>query len=106
MAPASPTACQRNVPAQSVALTKALSARAYHIRLSAGTRSASDWKLSGSILNVTNHRVLEDTSITIGGFHYNDPRLLSGELRYRFHFSKEKEIDSRSHIPVLIVKYF
>ncbi len=54
--------------------------------ISAGHAIGKRWKLSGSILNVTNHRVLEDTSITIGGFHYNDPRLLSGELRYRFHF--------------------
>ena len=74
--------------------------------LSAGHNIGENWKLSASILNVTNHRVLEDTSLTIGGFHYNDPRMISVELHYRFHFSKEKEIDSRSHIPVLIVKYF
>jgi hypothetical protein len=45
-----------------------------------------NWNVSGSILNVTNHRVLLDNSITIGGFHYNDPRMFSAELRYRFHF--------------------
>jgi hypothetical protein len=44
------------------------------------------WKVSASILNVTNHRVLLDNSITIGGFHFNDPRMVSMELRYRFHF--------------------
>ena len=38
------------------------------------------------VVNVTNHRVLLDNSVTIGGFHYNDPRLISAELRYRFHF--------------------
>jgi hypothetical protein len=54
--------------------------------LSGGDNISQNWKLSGSILNVTNHRVLEDTSLTIGGFHYNDPRLISVELRYRFHF--------------------
>ena len=37
-------------------------------------------------LNVTNHRVLLDNSITIGGFHFNDPRMFSAELRYRFRF--------------------
>jgi len=42
--------------------------------------------LSASMLNVTNHRVLLDNSITIGGFHYNDPRTISAELKYRFHF--------------------
>jgi hypothetical protein len=30
--------------------------------------------------------VLEDNSVTIGGFHFNDPRMFSVELRYRFHF--------------------
>jgi len=37
-------------------------------------------------VNVTNHRVLLDNSVTIGGFHYNDPRTISAQLRYRFHF--------------------
>jgi hypothetical protein len=44
------------------------------------------WKLSVTAINVTNHRVLLDNSITIGGFHYNDPRMLAAELKYRFHF--------------------
>lgn len=45
-------------------------------------------RLSFSVnaINVTNHRVLEDNSITIGGFHFNDPRMFSAQLRYRFHF--------------------
>ncbi|WP_263352644.1 TonB-dependent receptor [Acidicapsa acidisoli] len=42
--------------------------------------------LSASVLNVTNHRVLLDNSVTIGGFHYNDPRIISAQLKYRFHF--------------------
>jgi hypothetical protein len=54
--------------------------------ISAGHSLNDRWKLSGSILNVTNHRVLEDTSLTIGGFHYNDPRQISAGLRYLFHF--------------------
>jgi hypothetical protein len=53
---------------------------------SAGYNLGERWKLSVSVLNATNHRVLLDNSITIGGFHYNDPRLISAELRYRFHF--------------------
>ena len=56
------------------------------VDVSGGHKIGERWKLSGSILNVTNHRVLQDTSITVGGFHYNDPRLISAELRYRFHF--------------------
>jgi hypothetical protein len=54
--------------------------------VSAEHNLSENWKLSASILNVTNHRVLLDNSITIGGFHFNDPRMFSAELRYRFHF--------------------
>jgi hypothetical protein len=53
---------------------------------SAGHKIGDRWKLSASVLNVTNHRVLQDNSVTIGGFHWNDPRMFSAELRYRFHF--------------------
>jgi hypothetical protein len=44
------------------------------------------WKLSVTAINVTNHRVLLDNSITIGGFHYNDPRMIAAEAKYWFHF--------------------
>jgi outer membrane receptor protein involved in Fe transport len=54
--------------------------------VTAGHSLGENWKLSASVINVTNHRVLLDNSITIGGFHYNDPRMFSAELRYRFHF--------------------
>jgi hypothetical protein len=53
---------------------------------SAGHSIGERWKFSVSVLNVTNHRVLQDNSVTIGGFHWNDPRMVSGEVRYRFHF--------------------
>jgi hypothetical protein len=54
--------------------------------VSAGQALGEHWKLSANLLNVTNHRVLLDNSITVGGFHFNDPRMFSAELRYRFHF--------------------
>jgi len=54
--------------------------------VSAGHAFGERWKVSASMLNTTNHRMLLDNSITIGGFHWNDPRMISGELRYRFHF--------------------
>jgi hypothetical protein len=53
---------------------------------SAGHSLGENWKFSVTAINVTNHRVDLDNSITIGGFHWNDPRLISGELRYRFKF--------------------
>ncbi len=54
--------------------------------VSAGRSLGENWKLSGGVLNVTNHRVLLDNSITVGGFHYNDPRMFQAQLRYRFRF--------------------
>ncbi len=54
--------------------------------VAAGTALGENWKASVNVVNVTNHRVLEDNSLTIGGFHWNDPRLISAELRWRFHF--------------------
>jgi outer membrane receptor protein involved in Fe transport len=54
--------------------------------LSAGHTFGENWSITANVLNVTNHRVLLDNSVTIGGFHYNDPRTFSAQLRYRFHF--------------------
>jgi hypothetical protein len=54
--------------------------------VSAGHNFGEHWKVDANVINVTNHRVLLDNSITIGGFHYNDPRMFSAELHYRFHF--------------------
>ena len=54
--------------------------------VSGGHNFGERWKLTANVINVTNHRVLLDNSVTIGGFHYNDPRMFSAELRYRFHF--------------------
>ncbi len=44
--------------------------------------------LSGSLnlLNVANRRVELDNSQTFGGFHWNSPREIYVELRYRFHY--------------------
>jgi hypothetical protein len=42
--------------------------------------------VSVNALNVGNRRVLLDNSLTFGGFHYNDPREIYGEVRYRFHY--------------------
>jgi len=45
-------------------------------------------KLTGSVTatNVGNRRVLLDNSLTFGGFHFNDPREIFGEVRYRFNY--------------------
>lgn len=45
-------------------------------------------RLSASLnaLNVANRRVELDNSTTFGGFHWNNPRELFVEFRYRFHY--------------------
>ena len=45
-------------------------------------------RLSASLnaLNVGNRRVELDNSVTFGGFHWNNPREIFVELRYRFHY--------------------
>jgi len=45
-------------------------------------------RLSASLvaLNVANRHLLIDNSVTFGGTHYNNPREIYVELRYRFHY--------------------
>jgi len=54
--------------------------------LALGKTFAEKYTVSVNALNVGNTRVLLDNSLTFGGFHYNDPRQIYGEVRYRFHF--------------------
>ena len=42
--------------------------------------------LSVTGLNIANRRVLLDNSFTFGGTHYNNPRELFAQLRFRFHY--------------------
>ena len=35
-------------------------------------------------------RVMLDKSLTFGGFHFSNPREIFVELRYRFHYWKER----------------
>ncbi|MGA8878543.1 MAG: TonB-dependent receptor [Candidatus Korobacteraceae bacterium] len=57
------------------------------IDLSLG-KSFSEGKYAVSVtsLNVANRRVQLDNSLTFGGFHWNEPRQIYGEFRYRFHY--------------------
>lgn len=54
--------------------------------LSIGRNFGQAVTASVSATNVLNRRVLLDNSLTFGGFHFNDPREIFAELRYRFHF--------------------
>ncbi len=54
--------------------------------LSAAKTIRENTTVSANFLNVANRRVLLDNSLTFGGFHYNDPREIYGEVRFRFHY--------------------
>ena len=54
--------------------------------LSVGKQFGENYTVSVTAVNVGNTRVLLDNSLTFGGFHYNDPRQIYAEMRYRFHF--------------------
>jgi outer membrane receptor for ferrienterochelin and colicin len=42
--------------------------------------------LAVTLLNVTNNYLLIDNSLTFGGTHFNSPREVYAQLRYRFHY--------------------
>jgi len=54
--------------------------------VSLGKSFGEKYSVSVTALNVGNRRVLLDNSLTFGGFHYNDPREIYVEFRYRFHY--------------------
>jgi hypothetical protein len=54
--------------------------------LALGKSITENISASVTATNVANRRVLLDNSLTFGGFHFNDPRQLYAELRYRFRF--------------------
>jgi hypothetical protein len=56
------------------------------VDLSLGKTFAEKYTFSVTAINVANRRVQLDNSLTFGGFHWNDPRQIYGEFRYRFHF--------------------
>lgn len=54
--------------------------------LSLGKTFREKYSVSVTALNVANRRVQLDNSQTFGGFHWNDPRQIYVEFRYRFHY--------------------
>src|SRR5271165_6983629 len=57
------------------------------VDLSVG-KSFAEGRYAASVtaLNVGNVRVQLDNSLTFGGFHWNEPRQVYGEFRWRFHY--------------------
>jgi hypothetical protein len=54
--------------------------------LAIGKTFAEKLTVSANSVNVANRRVQLDNSLTFGGFHWNDPRQIYGEVRYRFNY--------------------
>jgi Carboxypeptidase regulatory-like domain/TonB-dependent Receptor Plug Domain len=58
----------------------------FDIALGKSFGEGDKYRISVTSTNVTNRRVLLDNSLTFGGFHFNDPRQIYGEFRWRFHY--------------------
>jgi len=54
--------------------------------LSVGKSFGESWSVRVSGLNLSNHRYLLDNSNTFGGTHFVNPREISVQLKYRFHY--------------------
>ncbi len=54
--------------------------------LTVGKDFGERFSASLNALNVANRRVELDNSVTFGGFHWNNPREIFVEMRYRFHY--------------------
>jgi len=54
------------------------------VNLSVGKDFGKSLSATLTVLNVADKHLLTDNSLTFGGFHYNDPRQIIGEVRYRF----------------------
>ncbi|HZU45464.1 MAG TPA: TonB-dependent receptor [Terriglobales bacterium] len=56
------------------------------VDLTLGKNFGERFSASISALNVANRHLLIDNSLTFGGTHYNNPREIFVQLRYRFHY--------------------
>jgi hypothetical protein len=56
--------------------------------VSLGKSFGEAYAVSITALNAANRHLLLDSSLTFGGFHYNHPREIYIEFRYRFHYQK------------------
>jgi outer membrane receptor protein involved in Fe transport len=54
--------------------------------LAIGKTFAEKYTISANAVNAANRRVQLDNSQTFGGFHWNEPRQIYGEFRYRFNY--------------------
>ena len=58
----------------------------FDISLAKSFGEGGRYRVSLNALNVANRRILLDNSLTFGGFHFNDPRQIYAEVRWKFHY--------------------
>jgi hypothetical protein len=58
----------------------------FDIALGRSFGETQQYRVSVNAVNVANRRVLLDNSLTFGGFHFNDPRQIYVEVRWKFHY--------------------
>jgi outer membrane receptor protein involved in Fe transport len=56
------------------------------VNVSLGKSLGEKVSVSVTALNIANSHLLVDNSLTFGGTHFNSPREVYAELRYRFHY--------------------
>jgi hypothetical protein len=56
------------------------------VDVSLGRKLGNDCSVSLTALNLTNRHLLVDNSLTFDGVHYDNPREIYGEIRYRFNY--------------------
>jgi len=56
------------------------------VDLAVGKDFGEAWSVKLSATNLTNKRYFIDLSNSFGGSHFADPRMISAQLRYRFHY--------------------
>lgn len=56
------------------------------VDISTGKNFGEKYSVSVTAINIANRHLLIDNSLTFGGFHYNNPREIYAQFRYRFHF--------------------
>ena len=56
------------------------------IDIALGKDFGERFSVAVNALNIANRHLLIDNSLTFGGFHYDDPREVYVQIRYRFHY--------------------
>jgi outer membrane receptor protein involved in Fe transport len=56
------------------------------VDLSLGHSFGENWSAKLTATNIADKRYFIDLSNTFGGSHVNDPRMVSVQLRYKFHY--------------------